>query len=371
MTRVCLVGFGDVGQRKFTPALLDYVERTKAEDFVFMKRGDHLDLTVVDIDPSKGEEIKALNEEIQRRELPASITFLCPEPSDAVQILKQCIGDESIDLAYIASPNKTHAHYLDFFLSCAKQVLVEKPLVDQTSSLKIVENHHTPTKLDSMRLIDHYLLKPPIVHFLSNYEEHLKRIGLLLRIDMDLIEPGLIHPSRAWLYRSGMIRDLAVHYLSFLFALSERGWSHTRPDNIHLLRARKAQYTEVPPEIHDPVETAAQLLFWIYVANGCCTVGKGAGFTRKEFRIHGNKGILTINTAAGTITLTINGEVESLFPKGKAQALGEYEYLVKCIFSGDVTIGLPYHLAKAQSLLMEQTDSVECTTYDVGEFPYR
>ena len=368
--RMCLVGYGDVGQRKFTPALLDLVERTKIESFPFMKQGNHLDYMIVDVDPEKKEEVRVLNEEVQKRNLPISISFICPKPAEAIQLLSQCIDEKTLDLVYIASPNRTHARYLDFFLSRAKRVLVEKPLVDHISSLLEVESNHTRAELESMRLIDHYLLKPPIVDFLANYEDYLEQVGLVRRIDMDLIEPGLIRPSRAWLYYSGMIRDLAVHYLSFLLALYERGWALTRPDNIRLLQTLKARYNEIPPEIQDPVETAARLLFWIGGADGCCTVGKGAGYTRKEFRIHGTEGLLTINTPDGTTTFTTNGETVSLYPKRGADTFKEYEHLMKSIFTDDLSIGLPYHLAKAQSLLMEETDEEECATYDVGDFPF-
>ncbi len=368
--RVCLVGYGDVGQRKFTPALLAFVEKTKAEDFAFMKQGDHLDLVIIDVDLEKKRKIKALDKKIRRKHLPVSVTFVCPEPEDAIQDLQQCLDDARLDLAYIASPNRTHARYLDFFLARAERVFVEKPLVDHLSSLKDVEAHHAPSVQASMRLIDHYLLKPPIVDFLANYEDYLEHIGLVRRIDMDLIEPGLIRPSRAWLYTSGMIRDLAVHYLSFLFALYERGWDLTNPDNLQLLRTLKARYTETPPEIQDPAETAARLLFWIGGADGSCTVGKGAGFTRKEFRIHGLDGMLKIDTPTSTITLTAEGQVKALYPKRDTQAYGEYEYLMKSIFTKDEAIGLPYHLAKKQSLLMKETDTEECATYDVGEFPF-
>ncbi|MCD6490800.1 MAG: Gfo/Idh/MocA family oxidoreductase [Candidatus Korarchaeota archaeon] len=370
--RIVLTGFGDVGKNKFTPALLSLIDESHRKDFRFIKKGEKIELYIIDTDPNKGKEIDVLRKSVLEKNLNTEIFFFNYTKKDFLGNIKDFFADKRVSLLYIASPNKTHAKYIGLFLRKSDKIFVEKPLVDNLYEIEMIEQKYRPSEFSIVRLSDHYLFKDVYEEFLYNHKKYLNMIGNIREINFYLIESGIIKKERAWLYYSGMIRDLAVHYFSILFKLYEQGYSVLGPQNFDLLEIRKARYKDkyIPSDINNPKETFALLKFDIKNIESTCIVGKGLNFDRKRMVIKGDEGILVIDSSNNAIYLTRNKEKIVLF-ESKSKKYHEYWNLMRRIFNNDPTTGLSYNLAKEEVKIMEKTDTVEISkVYDTGEIPF-
>jgi predicted dehydrogenase len=369
--RISLVGYGHVGRDKFTPALLALAEQSNTTDYPLLSQDETIELWILDVDPKKEEALTMLRKTIQKKRLNLEIISPSIESDETRQTLEKRIRGKRFDLAYIASPNPTHAHYMDLFLPNTRKVLVEKPIVDHLSELTTLEQTYDPSTLASIQLIDHYLFKAPVIEFFNRWNEYFNRIGPLQRISFSLIEAEKIKPEREWLYQSGIIRDLATHGFSLLFKLHELGCTQLSPDTFKLVKCQKAQYDSIPKKIKTPKETAAQLE---YDCNGLpfvMTLGKGAGFQQKHLTISGSKGTIKINTITQSIHYYRNDQSELLYQHKKIQPHHEYIELMTAIFNKNAQIGQSYQNAKTQIKLIEQTDiKDEKILYLLGFFPF-
>ncbi|MHA1675889.1 MAG: Gfo/Idh/MocA family oxidoreductase [Candidatus Njordarchaeales archaeon] len=373
--RIVLTGFGDVGKNKFTPALLSLIEESRRKDFRFIKKGDKIELYIIDTDPDKRKEIEILRKSVLEKNLNTEIFFLNYTKytkKDYLENIKDFFADKRVNLLYIASPNKTHAKYIGLFLRKSDKIFVEKPLVDNLYEIEMIEQKYRPSEFSIVRLSDHYLFKDVYEEFLYNHKKYLDMIGNIRRINFYLIESGIIKRERAWLYYSGMIRDLAVHYFSILFKLYEQGYSVLDPRNFDLLEIKKARYKDkyIPSDINNPKETFALLKFDIKDIESTYIVGKGLNFDRKRMLIKGDEGILVIDSLNNAIYLIRNKEKIVLF-ETKSRKYHEYWNLMRRIFNDDPTTGLSYNLAKEEVKIMEKTDITEISkVYDAGEIPF-
>jgi len=369
--KISLVGFGGIGYRKFIPALLSVAEQSALKDYSLIRKGEKIELSIIDVyfHQTKLEELK---QEIEKKNINLEVKFILRKQGNSIKTLQSQIDTKKFDLVYIASPNATHVEYIDFFLLNAHQIYVEKPIVNHLSELEKIEKNHLPDTLMAIQLFDHYLMKPSLNEFINNYTRYQRLIGEIQQINFFLIESNKIKEERSWLHETGMIRDLAVHYLSILFKLNEKGLEISSPANIKVLDVCKARYTEERVDIVDPKETAAHLKLKIHDLDSTCIVGKGAGFTRKELLIKGTLGTLVIDTVKGIIYLNQSKKSEILFSREVGfQKFIEHWNFLNGIFNSEKNLGLSYSLAKAQINLLEKTDQFMIKTYyKAGEFPF-
>ena len=370
--RISLVGYGHVGRDKFTPALLALAEQSKTTDYHLLSQDETIELWVLDVNPKKEEALRMLRNTIQKKRLNVEIISPSIESDEARQRIEKQIREKRFDLAYIASPNHTHAHYMDLFLPNTSKILVEKPLVDHLSELTTLEQTYDLSALASIQLIDHYLFKAPIIAFFNRWNEYFTRIGPLQRISFNLIEAEKIKPEREWLYNSGIIRDLATHGFSLLFKLHDLGCTHFSPDTFKLVKYQKAQYDSISKKISAPKETAAQLQYDVDGLPFVMTLGKGAGFQQKHLTISGLKGNIKVNTITQSIHYFQNDQSELLYQSRQIQPHHEYVELMAAIFNKKAQIGQSYQNAKTQIKLIEQTDiKDEKIPYLLGSFPFQ
>jgi predicted dehydrogenase len=365
--RIILVGYGHVGQEKFTPALMALAQTSVFQQF---SNGETAEFWILDTNQQKQATIAQLQDQIPVQSNIVVRSLI--QDLNMLDDMADTLEDGSFDLAYIASPNDTHAPYMAFFLRYANLVLVEKPLVDYLSDLSDLEAQFTPAKLDAIRLVDHYLFKDAILHFFNNSQQYMRKIGTVRQLTFSLIEEAPIRPGRRWLYQTGMIRDLAVHGLSILFKLSEYDILPLTLVNLTLVKCQKAWYDAVPKDIQNPRETAAHLQYQIGELPFSITVGKGAGFTQKQFQLIGDTGTLLINTVTNTIALKQDDVVDILYTAESAvQPYPEYFNLLNGFFKVPSQVGLSYQSAKTQIRLVEATDAVKTgMQYKRGTFPF-
>ena len=361
---VLLVGFGYVGQFKVVPAL---AKLAQMPDFHKKTSREPIELRVIATDPKKSRVINQLREEIESQN-----SVLTIHPLLKADKYEDQLGDTQFDLVYIASPNETHAQYLAEFLERAHHILVEKPLVDHLADLTGLEDRFQPAQFDAIQLIDHYLFKDAVSYFFTHAQGYVKKIGRLEQLSFSLIEENPIRQDRKWLYQTGMIRDLAVHGLSLIFKLSELGILSQSEADLTLRECQKAWYDPLPVGIQNSRETAAILHYSIETLPFTITVGKGAGFIRKQLQLTGEKGTLTIDTSKKMVTLEQNNRVERLFRAPPSDLVyPEYLNLLNLFFYEPRNVGLPYPLAKKQIQLFEATDKITTgVTYPVGTFPF-
>jgi predicted dehydrogenase len=356
-----------VGQDKFTPALLQLAQMP---EFAQKLNSGDLKFWVVDTNPEKLTAIKQLT-----TQTPSTVSHLRVQPPISARTMPELakqLGDTIFDLVYVASPNETHATYIAFFLDRAKLILVEKPLVDHLATLSDVEKQFNSEALSAVRLVDHYLFKDVLLHFFTHLAQYLRKIGTVNRLAFTLIEAEPIRADRRWLYSTGMIRDLAVHGLSILFKFREAGDLSLDLSALSLVDCQKAQYDAIPDGVKNPQETAAHLEYRIGDVSFSIIVGKGAGFSRKEFQLVGERGTLAVDTLKSKVTLSQNGGHEYLYSASKpVRAYPEYLNLLKAYFSNQPQLGLSYQKAKTQIQLFEAIDPVKITRrYQVGAFPF-
>jgi len=369
---IVLAGFGDVGENKFTPALLHYVGLAKDRDFPIMKRNEPLRLIIIDVDPDKEKAINKIKEEIRKKQLNMDIQFILVKNVLDYEKLIELINNTNVYLGYIAAPNKTHVRYIDFFLRLAKLILVEKPLCDNLSEISNILSKYHEDEFRRVRLVDHYLFKDVIREFLEHYDKYLEPLGEIKKIDFYLLESGLIRLERSWLYNSGMIRDLSSHYFSILFKLYDLGFELLNPKNFRLISVEKARYHDkyIPTHIQNPKETFAVLKFQINKILSTCTIGKGVGIDKKELIIEGENGSIIVNTIKNAIYMKQNTEIEILYQK-EVPRYHEYYLLLDDIFHANTDIGLPFHLAIKEVEFMEKTDAYRITKiYEQGQLPF-
>jgi predicted dehydrogenase len=353
-----------VGQEKFTPAL---VQIAQTPDFIQNLNGDAVDFWIVDSNPAKITAIQQLKKQLTS----TKSSLRVQDPIDAAN-LEKAVKDRHFDLVYIASPNATHAEYIAVLLELADHILVEKPLVDYVTDLVPLEERFSPVELAKIRLMDHYLFKDAVLHFFTHHQRYLKRIEPLERLDFSLIEKNPIRDDRSWLYHTGMIRDLAVHGLSILFKLGESSMLPVEAMDIELKECQKAWYDPIPEEVGAPQETAAAIHYLVGNLPFTIIVGKGAGVSRKCFRLVGEKGELVINILKNTVTLEQDNRSDQL-SQAPLPTHGYPEYLnfLTLFFIEPTQIGLAYALAKKQIELFEDTDKISTgSTYPVGTFPF-
>lgn len=370
--KISLIGYGHVGRDKFTPALLALAEQSKTTDYPLLSKDEIIELWILDVDPKKEKALDKLRNTIRKKRLNIDIISPQIESEETQQAVEKRVRGQNFDLAYIAAPNHTHAHYMDLFLPNTKKVLVEKPLVDHLSELTALEQTHDQSALASIQLFDHYLFKAPIIAFLNGWTEYLNRIGQLELISFNLIEAKKISSDREWLYNSGIIRDLATHGFSILFRLHELGCTQFAPNTFKLVNCKKAQYDAIPEKIKTPKETAAQLEYEINGLPFVMTLGKGAGFQQKQLTFYGTQGTININTITQSIHYTQNDQSELLFQSKEIQSHHEYVELMTAIFNKKDQIGQSYQSAKTQIKLIEHTDTKDGKIpYPVGSFPFQ
>ncbi len=327
-----------------------------------------MEVVVVDINPAQEMAVAQVQSEAQQRGIDLTLSFCHVRREAFVADITRAMADDHFDVVYISTPNRTHCAYIDFFLPRARHVLVEKPLTDSLSDLLQLEQGLGLGALSRLRLVDHYLFKPPVRQVLQEHARYLDEIGPLTRVAFYLLEPRPIRPSRMWLYRSGMVRDLAVHFLSILFKLFDLGVEAFSPEKLRLRSATRLHYTPLPDGITDPMETAAHLVMEFDGVSTECTVGKGTGITRKQLVLEGTDGRLVIDTPSGTLTLTVGTSESTETPP---RPPSEHHVVFEDLFSGVESVGLPYGLAKAEVGVFEEADRFPVSgTYPVGEYPF-
>lgn len=367
-----LIGYGDVGKNRFTPALKNYLKKRAVIHFSPSSK-EMLNYFIVDIDERKRKEVESLKNECKAENIPIKIDFFNITIRNDLERLLSKLDEYKISLVYIASPNKTHARYIDLFLKKSNRILVEKPLVDNLYELESIERKYNRSDFSIVRLFDHFLFKDSCREFLHNYKRYLSLVGNIKKFYCYLIESDIIRNERAWLYNSGIIRDLAVHFFSILLKLYELGCDVFEPRNFDLKEVKKARYKRkyIPDYIKDPKETFGLLKFNIKNIENICIVGRGLNFNKKEMIIVGEKGTLLMNFLENTIYLIHDGKKDILF-EGKSRKHHEYWNLMDRIFNKDPTIGLSYNLAKEEIRLSEKTDTVKISKiYDIGELPFK
>ena len=362
--RILLVGFGHVGQVKFTPAL---VKLAQMPDFQKKVAGEPFELWVADTDSEKSVVVEQLQEDVASQN-----SVLKIHPLLEADKLEAQLGDMRFDLVYIASPNETHAQYIAEFVDRADHILVEKPLVDHLADLTALENRFQPAQFDVIQLMDHYLFKDVVHYFFTQVSDDVKKLGRFEQLSFSLIEKDPIRKDRRWLYHTGMIRDLAVHGLSIAFKLGELGILSLSEGELVLRECQKAWYDGIPEVFADPRETAATLHYSVGALPFTITVGKGAGFSRKHVQLIGEQGTLTVNTLENTVTLEHENRVDCLYQTPVSDLVyPEYLNLLNLFFTESTNVGLAYPLAKRQIQLFEATDKITTgVTYPVGTFPF-
>ena len=76
--RLVLAGYGDVGGRKFTPALFSFAEKSARRDYSFVERGERIELLVIDVDPGKAEAVEEVGRRAAERGINLDVSFACP-----------------------------------------------------------------------------------------------------------------------------------------------------------------------------------------------------------------------------------------------------------------------------------------------------
>ncbi len=363
---ILLAGYGNVGRNKFTGAL---IELARASELTDLTSGEGVEFTIITIKDDDIEQIENLRARLNVPGLVISEPIKFP---GSFECLESLLEGRTFDYAFVAAPNTTHAPYIATLLNCTRFIYIEKPLVDNIDALKEVEASYTDADLDKVRLMDHYLMKEVFVHFFENLKLYMHEIGKIEKIHFMLIEPNAIIESRKWLYHTGMIRDLAIHALSMLCKLYEYDVIPPPAKDLELSSCDKWVYKPVPDDIHDPRETAAQLIYRLNEIDVKIQVGKGTGETKKQLRLTGPKGTLIIDTTEKTISILRDGERAILYEAPKTEfKYPEYLQFIREFFRDPVRTGLSYRDAKAQIQILEATDKFPITReHDLGKLPF-
>ncbi len=373
-TTFVLFGYGDVGKNKFTPALMHYLQLIKRKEKMFplLANIDILNYLIVDVDESKRKEITYLQEKARREEIPIEVKFFnFNSPKDREEF-SSLLAEHRVSLAYIASPNKTHAKYIDLLVDKSELILVEKPLVDHKHEIESIIRKHGTKKLAKVRLIDHYLFKDVTMVYLRELGTFLGRIGGIEEVEFFLLEPNPIRESRKWLYGSGMIRDLGSHFFSIVLKHYELGVNEFDPNKFKITDVKKAVYDRsyIPEDIKNPKETFAIIELEIDGIKGKVSVGKGLDITRKQFILRGSGASLIIDFARNEITLRISNRIEKVYQKDVFR-YHEYHNILYGILNLDNKIGLSFDMAVKEVELFEETDKFAISkTYRIGEIPF-
>ncbi len=145
--------------------------------------------------------------------------------------LEEVLGDKTIDLVSICSPNATHYEYAKRVLQAKKHVLVEKPFTatsqqaeelillsqKQQKTLSIFQNR----RFDSDFLTVKKIIKEGSLGEILNFEIHFNRFKPLLNPKKwkEMVSPA-----------SGIIYDLGSHIIDqaiVLFGVPQHVWGHT------------------------------------------------------------------------------------------------------------------------------------------------
>ncbi len=365
---IALIGFGDVGSRKFVPALKEYASLALKKNYPLLKKNREITLYIVEIDEEKRRSAEDLSRECKEKNLSLKIVFLNPRVQKDKQVLHELLQEESFTLTYIASPNKTHAKYITEFLNASERIIVEKPLSDTTDDLRNLLDTDAPSKV---RMMDHYLYKDAIKQFLEFYSTYLP-INDLREIEFYLLEKGPISLSRSWLYESGVIRDLLPHFLSLLFKLFEKGVKIFDPEKIEIKNVFKAIYQRnaIPPHIKEVKETFASIELLMNNIPVKAVVGKGVPSDKKQFVFRGEEVTVVINTIENSIRSIRKGKVEMMYHRYVKKG-HEYVYLMDDIFNMRWDeIGLSFYSAYKEVEIMEKMDAYPIVReYKLGTAP--
>jgi len=369
---IVLFGFGDVGKNKFTPALKHYLKLCSNKTFPLINQNEELNYLIVDIDENKRKEADIFQKECENEKIPIKVMFFNFNLEKDRKKFFAILENNKVNLTYIASPNRTHATYIDLLLDKSDIILVEKPLVDYKHEIEAVISRHGLDKLAKVRLIDHYLFKDVIETYFKNLNENLEKIGEIQHVEFFLLESKPIRESRKWLYNSGMIRDLGSHFFSILLKHFELGVKEFDPTKFRLVEVKKAIYEEkyIPSDIENPRETFALISLAINGISARTAIGKGVGIEKKQFIIVGDRGTLILDTLRNEIILKTDAETKILYSK-EIFRYHEYYNIMRRIFNLDSNIGLSFKMALKEVEILEKTDQFNIMTrYRLGEIPF-
>ncbi len=233
---------------------------------------------------------------------------------------EEMFKNEKPDLVSVVTPTKTHAEIALYFIKNKVNVLVEKPIADNSkSALRIIQ----AAKKAGIKLMVGHIerFNPAIVELkkrLSNGE-----IGKIYKVDITRAGP---FPPR--INDVGVVMDLAVHDIDML-----RFLLNSEPERI---------YAETERKIHSIKEDLLAAI--ISFKNGVVSYLNTNWLTPTKIRklfIVGEKGMFVADFLLQDIYFYKNKDIKSV---------SEYTYIVNSVSEGDMT---KFSIAKKEPLMAE------------------
>jgi len=370
MLTVFIIGFGDVGSNKLYPRLLEGINSDKTWKLLTNK--EKVKLVVLDVKPPNtiSEKLElAIKAGVKVDYISNSNGFT---PIEIADIFKQNLTEDNFVITYIASPNKTHSKYIINTTPYSHLVLVEKPLVENLIEATEIEQKLTDKELAKVKMIDHYIFKDAVMYLIDYYDKFSENLGKLKHVEFYLLEKGPIRTSRAWLYESGLIRDLFPHFLSIMFKLKEKNREFLDIGKARITDVEKARYEdEAVPEQYrkNAKETFARIKLGIDDVYINVTIGKGVGNTRKQLIMKYENGSIILDTVINEIRVFKNNIITRIYRR-RVEKNHEYKEITKNILNGNFNIGLDFWRAKRELELITETDKYPITgRYPLGKMP--
>ncbi len=363
-----VVGFGQLVKERLLPSLFTVINELDKQELHELYGIEEITLMVLTRNPQSVDEY--LNQ-LGSSEILKVKTVDINELSK----LNESLQEFNTRYAYIASPNETHAMYLEFFIDKANMIFVEKPICEHYKEIEPLLEKIDEETQRKIRMIDHYLYKGPIRDLIINLTKYYHLIGEIEKIKFYLLEKDPIDKNRQWLYRSGAVRDFLSHFLSIIFKLNEMYPRIIPSKPVKILGVKKARYSfkdldyEVEVAKEELAETYAEIKMKVDYLPAQVYIGRGVEADRKQLIIEGDKADIIIDLIKNETVLKSNGKKVPLY-SAPSEPKSEYYYILKEILTKERNIGLGFNYAILEVKIFDVLDKYESTkTYKIGTHP--